>query len=134
MLRNVLGVIVGVIAGSIVFLSIHWANYLIAGLPEGFENYDSGAKRAILDSTPLYGWLVIILGYFAGSFAAGFVAGKLAESETKIFPVVVSLIFMLGWLSNIMVLPHPIWIVFAMFLIYLPATLAGHNVAVSSRE
>ncbi len=134
MLRNLLGVIAGVIAGSIVFLSIQWVNSLIVGSPQGFDSYDSGAKKAFLDNMPLYGWLVILLSYALGSFVAGLVGGKLAESDTKIFPVVIALIFMLGWLSNIMVLPHPLWIVITVFLIYLPATLAGHRFAVSFRE
>lgn len=133
MFRDVLSVIGGLVTGFVLSSSIQLLNYLLVPTPEGVEGLSALSTKQFVDSMPFYGWLVLILSYLIGSFAAGFVAGKLAESGTLLFPVFIAIVFMLNWFVNIMVLPHPLWIGVIVFLLYLPCTLAGHKLAVSYR-
>ncbi len=130
MLKNIIGVVAGWIAAWILFTGIQLINYMIVPKPEGFDWADPGSIKQMIDTMPFYAWVILILGYVIGSFAAGFVIGKIAESKTMILPVIAALLFMLGWLGNIMTFPHPIWVVILVFLVYIPSTLAGHRLAV----
>ncbi len=130
MLKNIVGVVAGWIAAWILFTGIQLINYMIVPKPEGFDWADPGSIKQMIDTMPFYAWVILILGYVIGSFAAGFVIGKIAESKTMILPVIAALLFMLGWLGNIMTVPHPIWVVILVFLVYIPSTLAGHRLAV----
>ncbi len=130
MLKNIIGVVAGWIAAWILFTGIQLINYMIVPKPEGFDWADPGSIKQVIDTMPFYAWVILILGYVIGSFAAGFVIGKIAESKTMILPVIAALLFMLGWLGNIMTVPHPIWVVILVFLVYIPSTLAGHRLAV----
>ncbi len=130
MLKNIIGVVAGWIAAWILFTGIQLINYMIVPKPEGFDWADPGSIKQMIDTMPFYAWVILILGYVIGSFAAGFVIGKIAESKTMILPVIAALLFMLGWLGNIMTVPHPIWVVILVFLVYIPSTLAGHRLAV----
>ncbi len=130
MLKNIIGVVAGWIAAWILFTGIQLINYMIVPKHEGFDWADPGSIKQMIDTMPFYAWVILILGYVIGSFAAGFVIGKIAESKTMILPVIAALLFMLGWLGNIMTVPHPIWVVILVFLVYIPSTLAGHRLAV----
>ncbi len=130
MLKNIIGVVAGWIAAWILFTGIQLINYMIVPKPEGFDWADPGSIKQMIDTMPFYAWVILILGYVIGSFAAGFVIGKIAESKTMILPVIAALLFMLGWLGNIMTVPHPMWVVILVFLVYIPSTLAGHRLAV----
>ncbi len=130
MLKNIIGVVAGWIAAWILFTGIQLINFMIVPKPEGFDWADPGSIKQMIDTMPFYAWVILILGYVIGSFAAGFVIGKIAESKTMILPVIAALLFMLGWLGNIMTVPHPIWVVILVFLVYIPSTLAGHRLAV----
>lgn len=134
MIRNILSVLAGWLTAWILFTGIQLINFLIIPKPEGLVLSDPAMMKVMIDNMPSYGWVMLILSYVIGTFAAGFVIGKIAESKTIILPLIASILFMMGWLGNIMTFPHPLWIVILVFLIYIPSALAGHRVAVGKRS
>ena len=134
MLRNFLSVIAGVVAGSVLFFTIQLFNYLLVPIPEGQIDLFSLSTKEFVDTMTYPAWTVVIASYIVGSFVAGFISGKLAESTTLIFPLFVSIFFMLGWFVRITAVPRPLWVGVAVMLLFVPSTLAGHRLAVDSRE
>lgn len=130
MLKNIVSVIAGIIVGWFLFTGFQLINYFVVPKPEGFVMGDPGSIKEMIDTMPFYGWALLTLGYVVGSFAAGWVIGKISESKTIILPIGAAILFMMGWLGNIMTIPHPLWIVILMFLIYIPSVLAGHKMGV----
>ena len=129
MIKNVLGFILGLIVGGILFTLIQMINYLFVPLPAGFDPYDLSSMKELIDNMPVTAWLMLILSYIIGSFGAGFVCGKIAVSRSIIFPIALALMFMLGWTSNIVRIPHPMWVVVIVYILYFPLTYAGFKMA-----
>jgi len=133
MKKNIIGFLLGMVVGWVSFTAFQLISYLVSPKPIGMDFEDMTMVKELMSNMPLYSWLLVILGYAVGSFGGGFVIGKLAESVTKFFPVLLAIVFMVGWLVNIMNIPHPIWIVVPVFLVFIPFSLAGHRLGVSTR-
>ncbi len=129
MLRIVLGIIVGIIVGSLVFMGFQMLNGMYFPLPDGTGYSDAEAMKKFISELPPLGFALVLIGYALGSLAAGFAARKISRHASKTTPIVIGLFFTFGWLMNISMLPHPVWVIVLGFLIYLPFTYLGHKLA-----
>lgn len=131
MVRNILGGVLGLIAGGLVARILQVLGHLV--FPPGVTNPNFESQfsiNAYMDSMSPALFAVVLAAYAAGSIVAGFIIGKIAESKGNLIPVVVGSVFMIGWILNLIMLPHPIWVAVVGFLMYIPFTILGKNVAV----
>lgn len=130
MIKDVLSVLGGVVVGNVVFLLFQVVGYAVSPEPVGFDPNKMSYTREVVDAMPFYAWLILFTGYAAGTIAGGFIVGKYAESKSKVFPVILAIFFLLGWLVNIVRIPHPGWAIVLVFLIFVPAALFGHRLSI----
>ncbi len=129
MLRIVLGIIAGTIVGSIIFLVFQMFNGLIFPLPEGADYRNQEAMKDFVSGLPAVGFVLILIGYAVGSVGAGYIARKISRHASIVAPMILGLLFSIGWAMNISAIPHPLWVIVAGFAIYLPFTFFGHKLA-----
>ena len=130
MFRIVLGIIVGVIAASLVFFGFQMLNAAIFPMPKGIDLSNPEGMKKFIAELPAAGFILVLAGYAAGMLAGGFIARKISRHANVGAPIVIGGLFSVGWIMNVLSIPHPVWVVVAGIFIFLPFTYLGHRLAV----
>ena len=89
MLRNVIAVIIGIIAGMALNLGILEINYLAWPIPKGLDISDSAQLQNYLDTLPVLAFLGAMAAHLAQSFGGGWVAARLGSSHPMLLAMIV---------------------------------------------
>jgi hypothetical protein len=120
-LKNILGIVAGVIAGGIVVFLVELVGHTIFPPPEGTDLSDPEAMRTLIDSLPAGALVSVVVGWFLGSLTGCFTAQKIAGSTLAAWIVAVLFICLTAY--NFTVIPHPLWMMAAGILLPLVAAL-----------
>ena len=110
-IRNVLAVIVGFMAGSAVNMGLVMASPHIIPPPSGVDVNDI---ESIKDSIHLYEFkhfIVPFLAHALGTVVGAYVAVIISASYRLIMGLVIGVLFLLGGISVAFMLPSPTWFV-----------------------
>lgn len=127
MIRNMLAAVIGLVVGWIVFIVIQSVLpfifpptvYLDTSSQESINQYMASITPAMFG--------VVLAGYAIGSFVAGLIIGKIAENKGNALPFIVGGMFTLGWILNLVMLPHPKWVAIVGFFMFIPFAVLGKN-------
>ena len=130
--RNILAAILGLVSAWVVFFLIQTASHYINPPPVGLNMESGFSVEAYMQSiTPLM-FAVVLAGYAIGSFVGGLVIGYLANSKGNLIPIIIGAILSLGWVLNLIALPHPLWVAVLGFFMFIPFTILGKSVSAGS--
>jgi hypothetical protein len=121
MMKSVIGVLVGVILGTVLVFIVEFASHQIFPAPAGFNPKDAAAVAALPIGVKLSVLAAWFIGAFGGGVAASLIGGRWAPATW-----VVAVTILLFAASNFAAFPHPLW----MMLAAAPATLAGGWLAI----
>ncbi|MBL7900434.1 MAG: hypothetical protein JNK73_00410 [Bacteroidia bacterium] len=129
-LRNILAVIAGAIIGSIVNMALVNAGPMLIQPPEGVDITSfEGLKASMHLFQPkhfLFPWLAHAMGTLVGAF----LAAKIAGSHQRTLALVVGVLFLIGGILNVVMLPSPLWFTLVdVLLAYLPMAWLGAKLA-----
>lgn len=125
--RNILAIIAGVLCGTAVNMGIITIGASLVPAPAGADLTSvEGMTRAMPDLSAKH-FLMPFLAHFLGTFAGALAAAWLARTHKMKFAVAVGAFFLLGGITASVLIPAPVWFIFAdLLLAYLPpAFLAG---------
>lgn len=139
MIRNILSAIAGLVVAWILFTAIQAGGHYMIPPEIDLDLADPYSVRAYMASLTPAMFAVVLAGYAVGSFGAGLVIGKIAESTSNAIPIIVGAILTLGWVMNLIWLPHPMWVAILGFFMFIPFTILGKSItagagAASSEE
>jgi hypothetical protein len=129
-LFDVLGVVLGMVAGMIFMISLHMATTLVYPLPDGVKFMDQDPENQArlnewFGTLPAGAFLLAIachgLGSMAGAFVAMFVSGR----RSLVPALIVGVLFTASGIMNLSTLPHPAWFPFVDLPIYLVLALVA---------
>jgi len=124
MLRKILAIIVGVLAGIAVITLVQQVSTMMHPMPEGVTMDDMEAFKAWVSNLPTSAYLMVILSYILGSLIGGFVATLIARF--KFWPaLVVGGILMVMGILNAVAIPQPLWVSIVSVLSFVPAAWLG---------
>jgi len=107
--RNILAVIAGALLGSVVNMGIIMISGSLIPLPAGADNTTmEGLKESMHLFQPKH-FLFPFLAHAMGTFAGALVAAFIAASHKIKFALIVGLLFLAGGISNVVLLPSPLW-------------------------
>jgi hypothetical protein len=129
MVRNVLGIISGLVVGFIVTAGIQMLNFRLAPLPEGLTIEDTEGMREHMQNLPIIAFIVVLLSHFIGTGAASYMACMIADNRFTLLAVLLGSFFLLMGVINLFMIQHPVWFSAVDCLIYLPAALLGRYIA-----
>ena len=108
-IKNILAVLVGAIAGSAVNMGIIMISSSIIPPPEGVDNTTmEGLKAGIHLFQPKH-FVFPFLAHALGTFAGALLAAIIAANRKMLFALVIGGFFLAGGITNILMLPSPIW-------------------------
>ena len=127
MLRKILGVIVGVVAGVLTVSVLKMiGHHLVPPPPEliaALAEADRARADELIAQLPFAAFAMVLLAYLMGAFVATFTAAKIGREPRLTWLVGgIELAFVL---ANIVLIPHPAWFVAAAILATAIATIAG---------
>lgn len=126
-LRNVLAVIAGVIAGWIANMGLIMLSGSIIPPPEGVNPSDMESIKANMHLFEAKHFIMPFLAHSMGAFVGGLVAALVAVSHKMKFAMGLAIFTMLGGIAAAFMIPSPTWfIVVDLTLAYIPmGYLAG---------
>ncbi|MBW8523542.1 hypothetical protein K0U91_12255 [Chryseobacterium chendengshani] len=133
MLRQILGIIAGIIAGSLCVWAVETINHSLYPFPAGMKTNDMDAFKAYVENLPVLGKLLVIVGYALGALVSGFVSTKVAKNGKPVAAIICGLIFLTFTIYNMFVLPTPVWFWVLGILVW-GLVLAGYKLALNKKQ
>ena len=129
MLKSVLSIVIGVLAGVTGIMLMEMVGHSIYAPLEGVNYEDPIAVAAMVAKMPIGALLMVILGFVVGAFAGGLVAGFIKPKAQHYQPVVVGGILTVFGLMNLLMIPHPWWFWVASLACFIPMAFIGGKIA-----
>ncbi len=129
MVRNVLGLLTGLVVGFIVTAGIQSLNYRLAPLPPGIDLNNHEAMKEYIKELPNVSFIVVIISHILGTGAASFMACKIADNKFSMIALVLGAFFLIMGIINLLTISHPVWFSALDCLVYIPAAFLGKKLA-----
>lgn len=128
-LRNALGVIGGVVIGSLVNMGIVMTLGSML-VPDGVDPSDVESIIANIDKYKPIHFLPAFLAHALGTLAGAFTTARIAATRQLILAMVIGAFFLLGGIMAVQMIPGPTWFaVLDLLGAYIPMAWIGHKLA-----
>ena len=108
-LRNIAGILIGLIVGSVLNGQLISLNGSVVSLPEGINPQDMESLKAGMHLFSPTNYLVVFAAHALGTLSGALVAGLIAQSGKIIFCYLVGGVFLFAGITMVVMLPTPIW-------------------------
>ena len=125
MLKNILSVIAGIMVAFMLFGGIEKLSHQIYSLPKDLDPNDSEVMKVFMSQIPVGALVMILLAYIVGSFGGGLITGLIASEKRTQMGITTGVVLLILGISNLIMIPHPLWFSIASILLYVPAAYAG---------
>ncbi|HIF40451.1 MAG TPA: hypothetical protein EYQ74_05065 [Planctomycetes bacterium] len=126
MIRNIVAVVVGLVAGMAVNMSLVMLNArVLFPMPEGTDMNNPEQLNAWVATLPTAAFFVVIAAHLGQSFVGGWVAARLGSSRPMLLAMIVGLASLAGGVMSMMSIKGPAWLVVELPLYLVVAWLAG---------
>jgi hypothetical protein len=109
MVRNIGGVVLGLILGSIANMALISLNVTLFPMPEGVGMEDQEAFKAYIASLPPAGFLLPFLAHFSQVVLGGLVAAKIGKAAPWKLVGIIGGLTVLGSVVNNLTIQPPAW-------------------------
>ncbi|WP_370899264.1 hypothetical protein [Chryseobacterium gossypii] len=109
MLKRIMAVAGGIIAGSVCIWIMESLGHYLYPLPEGMKPNDLEGFKEYVATAPFMALFFVILAYAVGALVSGFIATKIANNGKHAAATLCGIIFLLVTIYNMAVLPTPLW-------------------------
>jgi hypothetical protein len=125
-IRSILSVIVGVLAGVVTIFLLELAGRQFYPPPAGLDPTDAEAFKAAVAAAPVGMLLSVLVAWAGGAFVGGGVAALLSERRRALHSLAVGGVQTLLAVAQMAMIPHPLWFTVLGVTVLLPAAgLAG---------
>ncbi len=133
--RNIIAVIVGLVAGSIVNMALVMLGGQVITAPAGADITTMEGLRASIHLFEPKHFVFPFLAHALGTLVGAFVASVLAATQRMKLALLVAVLFMLGGIVNVALLPSPLWFTaLDLILAYIPMGWLGHKLGYGIRQ
>ncbi|MFY8138828.1 MAG: hypothetical protein ACOVMR_12015 [Flavobacteriales bacterium] len=127
MLKSLLSVIAGVIAGVVVISLAEGVMGTIYPFPEGTDMNNMEALKAAIALMPAGAFLMVMGGHLIGSMASGMVASLIMKTSIRPALICGGIFTAFGLINLISIGTHPWWM-WSELAFYLPMAYLGHKI------
>lgn len=130
-LRNIVGVLAGLVSGSLVNMGIITMSGQLISPPEGVDVTTMEGLRSAMHLLEPKHFLLPFLAHAFGTFCGALVASLVAGYRKMRWALWIGFLFLAGGVTNVILLPSPAW--FAMVdicLAYIPFAYLGGRLGI----
>lgn len=127
MLKRLLGVILGLVAGAIIVALIEGLGHALWPPPAGTNLRDPEQLKALIPTLPIGALLSVVAAWALGSFGGGWMAATISR-DARMALVVAFVLLCMGVITMIQI-PHPLWMWVMGVALPLPAAWFGARLA-----
>jgi hypothetical protein len=125
MIRCIVAVICGIIAGGVFNMAVILLSWAIYRPPEGADMSNPETLKTYIDSLPLPGFLLILVAHAGGALVGGCVAALIAGRSALVLGTIVGGFFLFGGVINLVSIPRPVWFAIVDLVLYVPCGIIG---------
>ena len=125
MKRKILAIVLGLVAGLIFHIAVMAVSAAMYPPPSDIDWSDREAVRAHFSTLPLTSFLIVLIAHAGGSLVSGLVVGLVAMRRWLLPAGIIGGFWTLGGITNLFLLPQPVWMSIVDLLLYIPAALVG---------
>jgi hypothetical protein len=118
-LRRLVAVILGIIAGAIIVSLIEGLGRALWPAPKGFNYRDPEALRAFMRTMPIGASLSVVAAWVLGAFGGAWMAATISRSWRE--ALVVGFFILCMVVITLVQIPHPLWMSVLGVLLPMPA-------------
>ncbi|HEY0899356.1 MAG TPA: hypothetical protein VGD90_08470 [Sphingobacteriaceae bacterium] len=128
--RNILAVIAGIVAGSIVNMGIISISGSIIPPPTDADITTMEGLKATMHLFEPRHFLFPFLAHALGTFAGAYVTARIAATHKMKLAMVIGVFFLAGGTANVLMLPSPLWYsIVDLVAAYLPMSYLAGRIA-----
>ncbi|MCE3074812.1 hypothetical protein [Chryseobacterium gwangjuense] len=109
MLKRILAVIGGIVAGSLTVAAVEMLGHYLYPLPAGMKSDDMEAMKEYIPNAPFMALFFVIIAYALAALVVGFVSTKIANDGKNKYAIIGGVIFVIITIINLAMLPTPVW-------------------------
>ena len=130
MLRNILGIVAGLIVGSIVNMALVTVGPMVIAPPAGADMTTMEGLQAAMPLFEPKHFVFPFLAHALGAFVGALVACLIAASHKMIIALVLGVLFLFGGIAAAYMIPAPMWFeALDLIVAYIPMALLGGKLA-----
>lgn len=129
-LKNILAIVLGLVAGSLVNGGIIQISSSVIAPPEGVDVMTAEGLKAGLHLFEPKHFLMPFLAHALGTLFGAFVAAKICAEPKMLYAMIIGFFFLFGGISMIFMVPSPLWFsIVDLTIAYLPMAFLGARLA-----
>ena len=109
MLKNVAGAIAGIVVAFVLIMAVEKVGHLVYPPPADLDFSDPEAVRPYIATLPFLALLFPMIAWVLGAFVGTVVACKIGTANPLLFAAIVGGLVLAGTISNLILIPHPVW-------------------------
>lgn len=110
-IRLIVAVIVGVVAGGLMVFLVESIGHMIYPPPADLNLADPASRATMIERLAPGALAMVVIGWFLGSLAGALIANRIARQARAGW--IVALLFIALTAFNFTVIPHPAWMIAA---------------------
>jgi hypothetical protein len=126
MLKKTLSVIAGLIAASVIIFNgehLIFAKFPVLGQFNAINNWTIAQQKLL--EVPKESWYYLFLIWIISAFVCGFLIKLISHSSKNGLPIFCGAFLLLGAVQKFFERPHPMLVILAAILIFIPITYLG---------
>jgi len=129
MVRSIIAAVIGIAAGSLVIMLAESSGHAIWPPPEGLvlDPNNPASLKKYMDAVPVAAKASVVVGWGIGSLVSGLVAMLVSKKRTT--ARFTGIVMLVAVLLNLMMIPHPLWMMLGGVILPIPAALVGAKLA-----
>ena len=133
MIRNVVAVVVGLVAGMAVNMALVTLDVALYPMPEGVDFSDAEGVAAYMGTLPLAALLIVLAAHLSQAFVGAWVAARISSNQPMVVAMIVGTLTLVGGVVNMKSIPMPTWMMVE-FLLYMPLAYAAGRMEINRRS
>ncbi len=113
MIRNILAIAVAIVVAFVTIMLVEKLGHIVYPPPEDIDFGEPAEVREFIGSLPVGAILFVGAAWAIGTFVGSISGALIGTNKSYIYSVVVGGLVLAGAITNLIIIPHPIWFTIA---------------------